>query len=252
MNESNLNNENNQIFFQFPSTISKTSTPQVSRHLFTTTLSSKLQRFDDLEIFRQEIEESRAGLHHQPYSSKKNNVLVYKLVFFGFSLLFFALGIAATWLPSAISCGLLFGTCTFLKGAVLSICILLSLTSFIFCLTLQARREAVLEAVRRAKLHLKSILVRKQIRMGLKRFVIFFGEQRTQAAALVQMYHDGIEKINDKKDEAIHLVHRIATAQTLDKKEKETLLNQAIEELDEKLRVLIHSFRHAVLPFNCS
>jgi len=62
------------------------------------------------------------------------------------------------------------------------------------------------------------------------------------------MYHEGLDKINDKKDEALHLVQRIATAQTLDRVEKETLLNQAIEELHEKLKLLTHTFRHAALP----
>lgn len=247
-NMSSISPDERPIFIQFPSAVSLTNAPQIPKRLFTTKLENKQERFIDLEIFRQEIEDSRAGLHHQPYSIRKKSVHKYKCIFFAFSLLFLGLSIAATSLPTAISCGLLFGSCTFIKGGILSVCILLSIAAFVAALALQPRREAVLQSVRRAKLHLKAILVRRQIRMGLKRFIVIFGPQRAQAAALIQMYHEGIEKINDKKDEAMHLVHRIATAETLDKTDKEALLNQAIEELDEKLRLLVHSFRHEALP----
>ena len=62
---------------------------------------------------------------------------------------------------------------------------------------------------------------------------------------LRQLYHEVIDKINHKKDETLHLVHRIATAETLDNQEKEDLLNQAIEEFNDKLQMLVHNFRHA-------
>jgi hypothetical protein len=62
------------------------------------------------------------------------------------------------------------------------------------------------------------------------------------------MYHEVCDKINDKKDEALHLVHRISTAETLTLEEKEDLLNQAVEEFNDKLRALIETFKHTVPP----
>ena len=239
----NTSLEKHPIFFRLSSNI-----PQVSKLLFSAKLPVKNDRFSDLELFRQEIEQSKAGLHHQPYTNNKKNVFFYKCMFFGFAFLFFVLGLISMHLPTTISFGLLFSACTFLKGGIMSVCFLLSLGAFIFALTLRPEKEAILQSVRRAKIHLKSILTRREIRMGLKRFIVLFGSERLQAATLRHMYQECLDKINDKKDEFLHLSRRIVTAETLDRSEKETLLNQAIEELEEKLLMLVHSFRHTALP----
>jgi len=222
--------------------------PQVGKHMFTAKINFKHQRFDDLDIFRQQIEQSKAGLHHQPYTNNKRNVVIYKTIFFAFSFVFFALSLISLGLPAVISFGLFLPGITFMKGLVIGICTILSLSALAIGLTIQAEREAVLKCVRKAKDQLATIYGRKRHRFGLISMGALFGKQRQQSAALKQMYQEGLDKINDKKDEALHLVHRISTAETLDPVEKQALLNQAIEELSEKLQLLTHSFRHAALP----
>jgi hypothetical protein len=112
-------------------------------------------------------------------------------------------------------------------------------------LGLKAEKEAVALYVRKTKAHVTAIYTRKKMRMGLKPFLAFFGPDRQKATMLRQAYDEVIDKINNKKDETLHLVHRIATAETLDNAEKEDLLNQAIEEFNDKLQMLVHNFRHA-------
>lgn len=235
-------------FFNPLSLQTSSGIPQISKHHFTAKPSFLQQRYADLDFFRQQIEESKAGLHHQPYTNNKKNTSFYKTIFLGFAVLFFMLGVITMAIPSALGCGFFFSSCTFLKTILVTMCTFLSLSSLIFALKMRAEKEAVAYCVRKTKAHVAAIYARKQVRMGIKSIFAMMGKKRLQALALKQMYHEINDKINDKKDETLHLVHRIATAETLTSQEKEDLLNQAIEELNDKLQLLTHTFRHATLP----
>ena len=223
--------------------------PQAAQHVFTAKPFFTKQRYADLEIFRQVIEESKAGLHHQPYTNYKKKTLFYQCIFFGFALLFFVLGVIALAIPSALGCGFLFSSCSFLKGILVSVCTIFSLASSTLALRLKTEKEAVIRCVRKARGQLKISYARKKLRLGVKSFFSLFGPGKQKATALRQLYHETCDKMNDKKDESLHLVHRIATAETLCAKEKEDLLNQAIEELDDQLQQLAYAFRHAAPPY---
>lgn len=219
-------------------------THRIPRHLFTAKLSFKQQRFLDLDIFRHQIEESRAGLHHQPYTNNKHSVFVYKTIFFGLAALFAILGITTMAVPLTIVTGF-FNYYTAIKGLIVSLCALFSLASFTMAATLHTEKEAILHCVRKARAHLATIYARKRLRMGIKRFFAMLSPHRREAQSLKNMFHETYDKINEKRDNAMHFVHRIASAKTLDPDSKEALLNQAIEELDDTLMLLVHSFRHA-------
>jgi hypothetical protein len=219
--------------------------PQVSRHLFTTKLSPLQKRYADLDIFRRQVEESKAGLHHQPYTMNKKNTHFYRSIFLGFAVLFFFLSVTIMAIPSALGCGFFFSSCSFLKTILVTICTLLFLTSLTVGLRLKAEKEAISYYMKRTKAHVAAIYARKRVRMGIKGVFDLFGPNRLKAASLRQLYHEVIDKMNDKKDETLHLVHRITTAETLDSLQKEDLLNQAIEEFNDKLHVLTNHFRHA-------
>lgn len=218
---------------------------QVARQKFVVYPAFQQQRYADLDLFRQQVEESKAGLHHQPYTSKKKDTTRYKGIFFGFALMFFFFTVITIAIPSAVGCGFLFSSCTFLKGIIVTISTALSLSALLLALSLKAEKEAIVSLARKAKAHLAAIYARKQTRMGIKGLFPLFGKHRHAALGLRQTYQEMSDSINDRKEETLHLVHRIATAETLPAQEKEDLLNQAIEELQEKLQHLVHSFRHA-------
>lgn len=202
------------------------------------------QRYSDLDSFRQQIEQSKAGFHHQPFTSNKRNTKFYKTIFFGFAAFFFTLGITAMNIPLALSYGF-FGHSAFVKGVLVSICSTFSLSALTLGLRLKPEKEAVAYCVRKIKARIAAIYARKKINAGIKSLFAFMGPNRLKAAALRQMYQETIGKINDKSEETLHLAHRIATAETLNLLEKEDLLNQAIEEFNEKLQGLVQSFKHA-------
>jgi len=217
---------------------------QVARQKFVVYPTLKQQRYADLDLFRQQVEESKAGLHHQPYTSRKKHTARYKGAFFGLAFLFFLFTVVTMAIPSAVGCGFLFSSCTVLKSIIVTISTTLSLASFLMALSLKAEKEAIVSLVRKARTHLAAIRARKQIRMGIRGSFPLFGKHRHAAMGLRQAYQEMLDGINDRAEETLHLVHRIATAETLPAQEKEDLLNQAIEELHDKLQHMIHGFRH--------
>ncbi len=245
-----INNIQPVDFESFPlnSTSTLDDVPKVPRHAFTAKVTFGIQRYTELDIFRQEIEHSQAGLHHQPYTYHKKKILNYKLIFFGFTLLFLLLALVSTKLPTTISCGFFYSSCHLIKGGLLSVCLLFSMGSCIVALSLRTEREAIRQYVRKARTILNAVYTRKRGRLGINGFFTFCSQKRKQAIALKHIYEEALEKISDKKDEALHLIHRIATARTLSQEEREALFNQAIEEFSEKLMGLTHTFRKAGLP----
>jgi hypothetical protein len=222
---------------------------QVPKHLFAAKPAYLHEKYEDLDSFRQEIEESKAGLHHQPYTTNRRTVAYYKLIFFGFAVLFFGLGIGSLAIPTLSGHSLFISTGAVLKGVLVSLCTFLSLSSLAIALTLRAEREAVLQCVRKTRAQLATLFARKQMKLGIKRFFALFGPDRKKATAMRQMYHEAWDKVIDIKEETLHLVSRISTAETLDKIQKEKLLNQAVEEMNERLRTLVRSFKHAASPY---
>lgn len=219
----------------------------VPRHIFLEKLAPSSHKYNALEAFREEIEVSKAGFHHQPYTSQRKSVTLYRSIFLANSIAFLILAIFAISLPSTIHTGLFLGSLTTVKSVVIGICSMFSIASLTIGIVLQAEKEAVYQAIKRAKTHLSRIHQRKSLKVGFKRHLLF-GKERMYVKALRQMYQEKLDKIYDKKEEALHLVHRIMTASTLNPIEKESLLNQAIEELNEKLTILLHAFKNESLP----
>jgi hypothetical protein len=220
--------------------------PQLSRNLFIPKHSLAARRYAELDIFRREIEQCKAGFYHRPYTSNKRNVLIYKSIFFGFALLFAILSFITIGISFVPFWGFLtFNLISLFKTAIFSLCFLLSASAFSIAFIIKPEREAILHSVRKARAQMARIYARKRIRTGINWHTAIFGPQRHLATALRQLYDETHDRINDRKEEATHLVQRIMTAETLDWPQKEALLNQAIEELHEKLMLLAHTFRHA-------
>lgn len=221
--------------------------PQVSKHLFTTKWPLSRRDYTELEIFRQQIEENQEGLHHQPYTANRSTVRLYKAIFFGFAFLFAFLGLFVVMMTSSLAYSFLNYSFVF-KSLVATFCGTLALAALTLAMTMRAERETIRHYVRLARSNLAKVYARKRMNLGFKTYLFNFGKNQKQAAALRQMYHDACDKIHERKEEVLHLVNRIAGTQSLDSKTKELLFNQAICELNDKLTLLTHTFKHSALP----
>jgi hypothetical protein len=216
---------------------------QISRHLFSKTPYSR-RDYTELELFRQQIELNQEGLHHQPYTANKSGVKIYKSIFYGFACLFIFLGLFVMATTSTFTYAF-FNFTVVLKTFITLICALLALASLIMAITLRTEREAVIYYSRSAKANLAKLYARKKAKLGIKRFLAFLGHPLQEANALKQMYHEAYDKINERKEETLHLVDRINSTSSIDIQTKETLYNQAVAEFNDKLTLLVHTFKHS-------
>lgn len=199
--------------------------------------------FNELNLFRKQIDLS-GSFNQLLYTSKKKSVWIYRATFITFAILFAILGITTLSVPSAITIGF-FSTSTTLKGLVLALCTTLALASFLIGVTMRTDREAVIHCLENGRRTLHTIYVRKKIQLGLMRFFTIFGPQRRHAKALHHMYQEILAKMDDRKEDALHLITKISENQTFDDDHKELLLNQATAELHDDLIRLAHSLKNA-------
>lgn len=217
---------------------------KIPKHVIRGKIAYARQRFQDLDLFMKQIEGAKAGVVNQPYTYNKRNIFWYRVIFIAFALLFFTLALTSMSLTTTIGCGIFFSSCNLLKSSVFCVCVLLTFCSFLMAFSLSAERDAAIQCSKKAKAILSTIYKRKKSRLGLGRWALFTS-QRQQAITLKHLYDDAYDRIHDKREATLHLLHRISTTPSLQKEERETLLNQAIEELNDKLIALNHEFRHA-------
>lgn len=226
------------------SLIQSQDAPRISKHLFSKPPSSR-RDYTELEIFRQQIELNQQGLHHQPYTANKSGVTVYKSIFYGFACVFVFLGLFVTATSSTFTYAF-FNFSIVLKTFITLVCALLALASLIMAMTMRTDREAVMHYTRMSQANLTKLYARKKMKLGIKRFLAFFGHPQPEMIALKQMHHEIGDKINERKEETLHLVDRINSTSSMDMETKEMLYNQAIAEFNDKLTLLVHNFKHSI------
>ncbi len=214
-------------------TENKSATIQIPKHKFLAKFPTTERRYSELDLFRNGAVEG-VKLYHHPYTSKKKSVAIYRIVFLTFAILFGVLGVTTLSLPSTLSCGF-FSLPTTLKGLIMTLCIVLSLASFLLGISLRTDKEAIVHSYNHWRRKLKTYYARKRLSL--------VGPHRHLAKGLRQTHKEVQEKMREKRDETLHLIGKIGSS-PLSKEEKETLLNQAIAEFHERLKFLAHGFKH--------
>lgn len=205
-------------------------------------LGAVRKKYQELDLFRREIDQAKAGVHHQPFTYYKKIVLMYRTAFLGFSLLFLILGTICFNIHIIHLWGL-FSSTSVVKGFFVALCSLLSLGGISLALGMKTEKEAVHAITKAAKASIAKMHSRRKAKLGMKWYLAFLGPHKEEVDAIKHSYDEAIEKILVKKEEALHLLHNIATAETLESSEKEDLMNQALLELKEQLRGIIENFR---------
>lgn len=214
-------------------TESNSTTIQISKNKLLAKFNPLQSRYNELNLFRNGAVEG-VNLYHHPYTSKKKTVTIYRIVFLTFAVLFGVLGVTTLSVSSTLSCGF-FSLPTTLKGLVMTLCILLSLASFLIGITLRTDKEAIIHTYNHWRRKLKTYYSRKRLSL--------VGPNKHLVKTLRQSYKEVREKMREKQDETLHLIGKIGSS-PLSKEEKETLLNQAIAEFHERLKFLSHGFKH--------
>lgn len=196
--------------------------------------------YQELNQFRDKIEEEKSGPHHQPYQFGKKKTRTYRSIFLGLGLIFLSLCALIYFQNMNWACALIFENYLVPKVSLCTLCILLSLVSFGLGYKIRPEKEAAISVIQRAKRKLRRCYGRKHSELGLNRF-LSFGMHYKKTAAFQQAFNEAWDKITDSKEVAFLLLERIAKSK--DKPSKEKLFNQAIFELNDKLQAIIQGFK---------
>lgn len=179
------------------------------------------------------------------YAIHHRSATIYRIVFAGFSALFFLLMLALVY-QKASGFSLLFsGNCATAKTWLSIISGFISAASFAIGLHIRTEREAVSYIQRRAKRRLTQMYFRKGVRFGWRRF-IFFMPEYTEFAVVRIAYRDALDKMREVKETTLVILDQVANARHFTAAEKGRLFNQGILELRDKLNVSIHTFNTSV------
>ena len=206
--------------------------------LFRVTPPKSLSPYRELALFKQQVEIEKIGFHDQPYHTHKKNVLTYQLIFMGLGALFLVLDAMIISQKMSWAYTIYFNNWFVGKSLLCVFCTCFSLASFAIGYSLRIEKEAVHYYYKKARQKLSQAYARKRIGFGFAA-LFGFGSQSRVLAELKSSYKEAKVKLSEYKEEALHLLDRIAYSPTLSQLEKERLFNQAILELKDKLNFFI-------------
>lgn len=114
-------------------------------------LNDHIKSAVDIEFFKNSI-----SLHYQHlYRSAKTKNTFYRMIFFGFSLLFVVLGLMMFFKTTNPICSIYLGNCSVIKNEVNFLCGLFSVGAFTLGMVIHPEKEALKHIARVAKFPLK-------------------------------------------------------------------------------------------------
>lgn len=186
-----------------------------------------------LDFFRQPDQEA----FHLLFSVKKKHAATYRLIFLGFSCLFFLLGLLVYFKTANWKCEFYFSNCQLIKTFTYLICLFLSAGSCSLSFLIRPEKDTVKVLTHTAKKQL-SVLYRSAQDI-LKR-------SSTGSEKLIFSCHTLYGKtqhfIQESEHQSLQMLDRIFLARQLTWQMKEQLFNQAIFEIESQLKHILETF----------
>lgn len=208
--------------------------------------SNRRGEYPELYLFRNQIEIQQDNPQFKPYTITKSRVMLYRWIFLSIGFIYFILGSILYNKTLTWPCTFLFGSSFPIKTFLLSFCSISAASSLVVGFSIKSEREAVKRLCRQFRQRVQKIYERKLVKFEVKRF-LSFGREYRKSTAFKQLYQDALEKIEEYKEDAMHLLDGIAKSPSLDDRMKEELFNQAILELKDKMSLLTKTY-HSTNP----
>ena len=202
----------------------------------------EFNNFKELNSFKHKVNTEKLGPIHKPYTAYKRRAWIYRAIFSFFCLVFLVLEYFLYKHTLSWTASLVFGNQTAIKGFVHFFCLGLSGGAGYMAIRMEPEKEAARELVRWTKRQILLIYRKHHIRYNVKAFLAF-GESWRKKAAFKHQLSETYHAVANQQLETWHLFERIFETKALDPATKETLLNQAICELKEKLEGILSSYQ---------
>lgn len=219
--------------------------PHISHAKMGTMIRAKLAlpstRYLELELFKQQLRGVDDSSNHT-YVISQEKVRWYRMVFFGIGFLFLLLA-ALIFRQNMVIFTVFFGDVGLLaKGFLGSISLALSFCAMVFGYSLCIAKEASHHLASKTKRKLIKLYGRKRLEQGIQG-LFFVGQNYSKYAALKNEYHQAAELVEEQREITTHLLREIQKYGTAEASYRELLFNQALAELNDRLKEILHSFK---------
>lgn len=201
------------------------------------------QKYQELDLFRKNIEIERSGPNHKPYEANQKQAFFYKAIFLSLAGIFFLLAVlvykhSINW----SSYGIIFSSFQTAKTVMCSLCILLGLMAGGFSLSIKPEKEAAAKLSKKAREKLTRIYKRNQTSS-----IFSVGEEFSKYKAVKVAYQTALDKFAESKEVTYLLFHHIAESNGMTNEERLNLYNQALLEYNDGLQVIITDFQRKAI-----
>lgn len=208
-------------------------------------LKPKPHRYLELEIFKQQLHGDGEMVLYHTFEASSRKVRSYRLAFFGLGL-FFSVLAAFVFQHNLIFFTVLFGNLSmFVKAFLMATSFMLAFAACWIGCSLCVATEASGCLAAKAKHKLLQLYSCKRIENGLQGIFIL-PRDRGKYFWLKQQYRHALHKIEDQKEQTLHLLQKIQNYSTVEAGYRELLFNQALAEFNDKLQILLYSFKEEV------
>lgn len=193
------------------------------------------QTINNLDFFRQSS--SYLSQNHI-YIYKKRQAYIYRWIFLGFSLLFFALGLIVFLKSMNGAFNFYLGNGEMIKTSIYSLCLILSASSMGITWMANPEREAA--QILFSNMRRNLIFFYKEQQRLLSHSSI---HEKRWKAFLHDMHNQALDNLEESYTKNLELLSRITHTKGLARKIKDQLFNQAIHELHTTLQGVVSSFK---------
>lgn len=203
--------------------------------------------YNELNQFREQLEEAKSAPHHQPYQAGRKKALFYQIIFYGLGLIFLFITLFMYTQTMNWAGSLFFVNYTATKTVLCLFTFALSCISFSIGYSISIEKEAVNQLIDRAQAKMRHILRYERAQFAVNH--LSFRDQFKKSLLAKQAFHDANEKVKESKKITFTLLEHINQTVSLEKKDKEHLYNQAILELNDKLHFIIFAYKDKLEEF---
>lgn len=217
--------------------------------VFKAKIAPRSQQYPELQLFKNQIEGEKKNFQNQCYALHQTKVRRYRVIFFLLGVTFLVLSACAFNLTMQWNHLFMAGPVQLVKNVICTTSVLLSLIALAITYSLCVAKESTNTLVMKAKKRLAQIYARKRLEHGVTGSW-FFGHKYRKCAALKEAYNEMWDRINERRDETLHLLYKINKTKSIDFKTKEKLFNQALSEMNDQLSMIVHTFKNIKFDFS--
>lgn len=201
----------------------------------------QMSAYPELARFRQKLLNMETASLARPHAYYRRKSMLYRSSFIGFSAVFFSLFLFLLFHKASLFGANILPIGIAMKATGCTFSFIMGLIALAMGCSISADREAVSFIWRQERFRLKRLYSQKRLKYGWKSFLPPLAS--SPLALLMDEFHHALEKMDEIKEHTRFLLRRLRQTELLDIKARDRVRNQALLDMQEQLRAIVHSFQ---------